>query len=399
MKIRDYKIFPVANPRPEIGGPCWVFVQLITDSGIKGVGEVYGAPFRPRVVAAMAADLIERQLIGEDPFRIERIWHRAYATSYTQRGDSSLVAVLSAAEMACWDIVGKELNRPVCDLLGGKVREEIRTYTYLYPRDGDKKYVEHDPQTAAECAAEYMREGFTAVKFDPLGPYTIYDPRQLSLEILDRAEAVVAAVREAAGSKCDILFGSHGQMTPASALRLARRLEKYDPLWFEEPVPPENARAMAQVARGTTIPVAAGERLSGKVEFLRLLEKGAASILQPQAGRCGGILEMKKIAALAEAHYAQIAPHLYCGPIIGAAAAQLSACIPNFLILEGLRKWDGFSAEILEKPFEWHNGKLILPQAPGLGVSLNEKAAEKHKLTPDTPNDKTHQTMADEPIE
>ncbi len=372
---------------------------MITDGGIKGIGEIYGAPFRPAAVCAMAADLCERQMLGADPFRIEQMWRRAYSGAYTQRPDAALLAVLSAAETACWDIVGKELNRPIYDLLGGRTRDSLRAYTYLYPREGDEKYVEHCPQTAAARAAEYASEGFTAIKFDPLGPYGAFDPRQLTQDILHRAETVAKAVREAVGGKCDILIGAHGQMTPAAAIRLAKRLEPFDPLWLEEPTPPENPKAMAQVARATSVPIAAGERLSTKYEFARLLEAGGAAILQPQLGRCGGILEAKKIAAIAEAHYAQIAPHLYCGPVSGAAAIQLAACIPNFLILEGLYKWDGFSAEILTTPLEWRDGKITVPSAPGLGVELNEAIAEKHKLIPGSENDKMHLSPAENPVE
>ena len=172
-------------------------------------------------------------------------------------------------------------------------------------------------------------------------------------------------VREAVGDRCDLLFGTHGQFTPAGAIRLAQRLEQYDPLWFEEPTPPEMPEEMAKVARGTSIPIATGERLTTKYEFSRVLETGAASILQLNLGRVGGLLEAKKIAGMAEAHYAQIAPHLYCGPVVGAANIQLSACSPNFLVLEGIRDWGGFHAEILKTPIEWEDGYVIPPTAPG----------------------------------
>lgn len=399
MKIADYKTFAVANPRPHIGGPCWLFVQLITDGGVKGIGEIYGAPFRPLTMCEMAADVVERQIIGADPFAIESMWQRAYSSAYARHPDTTLLAIISAAETACWDIIGKELNRPVYDLLGGKVRGQLRTYTYLYPHDGDAGYVEHCPKTAAARAAQYAAEGFSAIKFDPTGQYGVYDPRQLSLPVLRRAREVTAAVRDAVGDKCDILIGTHGQMTPAAAVRLARQLEEFDPLWLEEPVPPENTQAMAKVAKKTTIPIAAGERLATKHEFAGLLSAGGAAIVQPQMGRCGGLLEAKKIAAIAESHYAQVAPHLYCGPIAGAAAVQLSACIPNFLILEGLYKWDGFSADILTTPFEWQDGKLTVPTTPGIGAELNEEMAEKHKLTPQSPNNKLHLTPSQTPID
>jgi 2-dehydro-3-deoxyphosphogalactonate aldolase len=235
-----------------------------------------------------------------------------------------------------------------------------------------------DPDAAAARALEYVEQGFTAVKFDPAGPYSVFDPRQLSLGDLDRSERFVKAIREAVGSRADLLFGTHGQLTTSGAIRLARRLEPYDPLWFEEPTPPENPREMARVARQTSIPIATGERLTTKYEFARVLENQAASILQMALGRVGGLLEAKKIAGMAEAHYAQIAPHLYCGPIEAAANIQLAACSPNFLILECIKTFGGFHAEILDAPLQWEDGSIIPPTAPGIGVSLNEEVARAH---------------------
>jgi galactonate dehydratase len=188
----------------------------------------------------------------------------------------------------------------------------------------------------------------------------------------------VRVVREAVGTKADILFGTHGQFTTSGAIRLARRLEQYDPLWFEEPTPPEMPEGMAKVAAATTIPISTGERLTTKYEFARVLSTGAASILQLNLGRCGGLLEAKKIAGMAETHYAQIAPHLYCGPIVGAANIQLSTCSPNFLILESIQDWSGFHADILVKPIQWEDGYIIPPTEPGLGVELNETVALAH---------------------
>ena len=216
------------------------------------------------------------------------------------------------------------------------------------------------------------------MKFDPAGAYSTFDPRQPSLEKLELSEAFCRQIRAAVGPRCDILFGTHGQFTPSGAIRLARRLEAYDPLWFEEPTPPEAPEEMALVARQTTIPIATGERLTTKYEFSRVLENRAASILQLNLGRVGGLLEAKKIAGMAEAHYAQIAPHLYCGPVVGAANIQLAACSPNFLILESIERWDGFHARILNEPVRWEDGYVIPSPKPGLGVELNEEVALAH---------------------
>jgi galactonate dehydratase len=339
---------------------------------------VYAATFHPGVVERMVRDVFERTVVGMDPFRIEQLWRRVYASGYTARPDVSLVGVLSGIEMACWDIVGKSVGKPVYELLGGRVHERLRTYTYLYTEPGDATDVYLDPALAAGRAAAYAARGFTALKFDPTGPYSAFDPRQPELESLDRSEAYVAAIREAVGSRCDLLFGTHGQFTAPGAIRLARRLEPFDPLWLEEPVPPDLPEEMAAVARATTIPIATGERLTTRFEFARVLQAGAARILQPNLGRAGGILEGKKIATLAEAHYAQIAPHLYCGPVVGAANIQLAACSPNFLVLEGILDWGGFHAEILRRPIAWEAGYVVPPTDPGLGVELDEAVAAAH---------------------
>ena len=394
MKITDIKTYVVGNPPPHFGGRYWTFLKLTTDSGIEGFGEVYAVPFDPHVVASMIEDVFARCVAGSDPFKIEQLWRIVYSSGYTQHPDLSLTAVLSGIEMACWDIIGKELDRPVYELLGGQVHEKLRSYTYLYPQESDTTDVYNDPNLAAQRASEYVQQGFSAVKFDPVGPYSAFDPRQLSLEALEHAEKFVKTVREAVGNRCDLLFGTHGQMTTSSAIRLARRLEKFDPLWFEEPVPPENAGEMARVARSTSIPIATGERLATKYEFAELLGQQAASILQMALGRVGGILEAKKIAGMAEAHYAQIAPHLYCGPIEGAANIQISTCSPNFLILESIQTWGGFHAEILKTPIQWEQGYVIPPTAPGLGVELDEAVAEAHPYT----DKKLHLEMLDRPV-
>ena len=378
MQIAGLKTFVVGNPPPHFGGRYFIFVKLVTDDGIEGVGEVYGATFGPQTVARMIEDVCARHVVGADPFKIETLWRNVYGRGYSLRPDISLLGVLSAIEMSCWDIIGKAVGKPVYELLGGRVHERLRSYTYLYPEDGDETDLYDDPDLGAERAAAYVALGFTAVKFDPAGRYSTFDPRQPSLECLEHSERYLRTVREAVGDRCDLLFGTHGQFTTSGAIRLAKRLEPYDPLWFEEPTPPERPEQMARVAAATSIPIATGERLTTKYEFARVLETGAASILQLNLGRVGGLLEAKKIAGMAETYYAQIAPHLYCGPVVGAANIHLSACSPNFLILEGIKDWGGFHAEILKKPIVWEHGYVIPPDAPGLGVELDEAVAERH---------------------
>ncbi len=394
MLIKEFGTFVVGNPPPHFGGRYWIFVKLVTDSGIVGYGEVYAATFGPHTIAKMIEDVCERHVVGADPFRIEHLWRSVYGRGYSLRPDISLMGVLSGIEMACWDIIGKDVGKPVYDLLGGRVHEKLRSYTYIYPKEDDKADVYLDADLAAERAAEYVAKGFTAVKFDPSGPYSVYDGRQPSLDALERSETFARKIREAVGTKADLLFGTHGQFTTSGAIRLAKKLEPFDPLWFEEPTPPENANEMARVARQTSIPIATGERLTTKYEFARILETQAASILQMALGRVGGILEAKKIASMAEAHYAQIAPHLYCGPIEGAANVQISTCTPNFLILESIQDWGGFHSEILKTPILWQDGYVIPSREPGLGVELNEEVARQHPYI----ESDLHLEMAEEPI-
>ena len=395
MKITGLKTFVVGNPPPSFGGRYFVFLKLVTDNGLEGVGEVYSATFGPHTTAKMVTDVFDRHVMGMNPFRIETLWRRVYGSGYTLRPDISLMGVLSAIEMALWDIVGKAVEKPVYELLGGKVHERLRTYTYLYPETGESEAIYHDAERSAERAAQYVKNGFTAVKFDPSGAYSAFDPRQPSLEALALSEKFMKLLREAVGTKADLIFGTHGQFTASGAIRLAKRLERYDPLWLEEPTPPEMPEEMALVARATSIPIATGERLTTKYEFSRVLELRAASILQMALGRVGGVLEAKKIAGMAETHYAQVAPHLYCGPVEGAANIQLSACIPNFLILESIQTWGGFQAQILKKPIQWEEGYVIPSSEPGLGVELNEEVALAHPYT----GDKLHLEMAKRPID
>lgn len=382
MKIVDLKTYRVNNPTSKGLPEKWLFVKLFTDHGLEGIGEVYGVPFDFHIVEELVKSVADRFLIDKDPFQIETFWRGAYASGYDQHPDLTKVAIISGLETACWDIIGKELNQPIYNLLGGKYHEKLRSYTYLGPNPDkpEQRNTHQDPIAAGDAAAAYVKWGFTAIKIDPVmkepPPPPGGSPVQISLQVLENTEAVVKSIREAVGDKCDILIGTHGQMTTSSAIRLAKRLEKYDPMWFEEPVPPENRDEMARVARHTSIPIATGERLATKYEFRELLDKGAASILQFALGRVGGILEAKKIAGMAEAYYAQIAPHLYAGPVEAMANIQIDTCSPNFLIQESIRRWDGFHADLLVKPIQWEEGYIIPPTRPGLGIELNMDVVE-----------------------
>lgn len=371
MKVVSLETHVVAVPPPHLGGMYWIFVKIKTACGIEGVGEVYASTFHPRVMELAIEDVFSRCLLDHDPHHIERFFREAYSSGFTQRPDLTMMGIVSGLEMACWDIMGKAAGQPVYQLLGGKVHERLRSYTYLYPRNAAGQFDYDDPDLAANCAADFVKQGFTALKFDPAGPYTVYSGHHLSLALMDQCETFCRKIREAVGNQCDLLFGTHGQMTPASAIRLAKRLEKYDPLWFEEPVPPGQNQAMAEVAAKTSIPIATGERLTTKYEFLDVLQTKAASILQMNVGRVGGLLEAKKISAMAEAYYVQIAPHLYNGPVGAAASVQLATATPNFLIQESIMTWGGFHSEIVKTPLRWEEGFIVPSTEPGLGIELN----------------------------
>ncbi len=376
MEVDKLNTYIVATPKPHIGGRYWIFLTIETKCGILGIGEVYSASFHPEVVVKGINDVFERYLKGYDPHHIERFYRECFSSGFTQRPDLTMMGVLSGLEMACWDIIGKDANKPIYELIGGKVHEKLRSYSYLYPKDKNGKLNYDDPELGAQSAVGLMEQGFTAVKFDPAGPYSSYSGHQISLSRLRHCEAYCQKIRDAVGDQCDILIGTHGQLTPSSAVRLAKRLERFDPLWFEEPVPPGQSSAMAHVSKKTTIPVATGERLTTKYEFFDVLQNNAASIIQMNLGRVGGILEAKKIAAIAEVYYAQIAPHLYNGPIGAAASIQLSTATPNFLIMESIETWGGFHSEVLTESIQWSNGNIIPSAKPGLGIDLNFEVVE-----------------------
>ncbi len=373
--VADVETFVVDNPPPHFGGRYFVFVKVTTTEGVVGWGEIYAATFHPVALPALVADVAGRHLLDRDPHNIETFTAAAMSRGYSGRPEITLGAIVSGLEMACWDIIGKAAGRPVADLIGGRVRDHLRAYTYLYPTPGDPADVYGDPAAAAAKARFEVDRGFTAVKLDPMGGYGAFDPRMPSLEKMALAEAFCQAIRDEVGDAADICFGTHGQYSVDGAIRLARRLERFDPLWFEEPNPPTNPSAMAEVNRSTTIPVATGERLNSVHEFAAVLNAGAARILQPNIARCGGVLAGRKIAIVAETHHAAIAPHCYNGPVGAAANIAVAAASPNLLIVEAIQTFGGFHAELLIDPIEVHDGHVVVPDRPGLGVEVDEAVA------------------------
>ena len=395
MLLKDLDIFVVAPPAPGWGGRYWIIVKLTTDNGIVGYGECYASSVGPKAMQAVIEDIFERHMLSEAPENIELMFRRAYSAGFTQRPDLTVMGAFSGLEIACWDILGKALERPVHALLGGCLNAQVRSYSYLYPlTHHDHGEFWQSPEMNAEAAADMVRQGFTAIKFDPAGPYTIRGGHMPSMTDIARSAAFCRAIREAVGDRADLLFGTHGQFSTAGAIRLSQAIEPYDPLWFEEPIPPDNPQAMATVARSTSIPVATGERLTTRQEFAQVLASGAASILQPALGRAGGILEGKKIAALAETYNAQIAPHLYAGPVEWAANIQLAACIPNLLMVETIKTGGDFHLPLIKHSIHWEDGYIEVPREPGLGIEFDETLARQHPFK----GDALHLQMQEAPV-
>ena len=382
MKLTDLDIIVTAPPAPGWGGRYWILVKLTTDSGITGWGECYATSVGPEAMKAVISDVFARHMQGENPENIELMFRRAYSAGFTQRPDLTVMGAFSGLEIACWDILGKDRDRPVHALLGGRINDRIRAYTYLYPLPRHKlTEFWTAPDQAAEAAADCLARGYTAVKFDPAGPYTVRGGHMPAMSDISRSVAFCKAVRAAVGDRADLLFGTHGQFSTAGAIRLGQALEPYAPLWFEEPVPPDNVAEMARVAQSVRIPVATGERLSTKAEFAAVLQSGAASILQPALGRAGGIWEMKKVAALAETYNAQMAPHLYAGPVEWAANIHLAASIPNILMCETIET--PYHDALIKGAIRVEDGFITPPETPGLGIEVDEDLARAHPYTGD----------------
>lgn len=380
MQLKDLDVIVTAPPAPGWGGRYWILVKVTTACGIVGWGECYAASVGPDAMRAVIEDVFARHMAGETPENIEMMFRRAYSSGFTQRPDLTVMGAFSGLEIACWDILGKARERPVYALLGGVMNARVRAYTYLYPLPHhDRSAFWSSPEMAAESAADAVARGYTAVKFDPAGPYTLRGGHMPAMSDITQSVAFCRAIREAVGDRADLLFGTHGQFTTAGAIRLGQALEPYSPLWYEEPVPPDNPAEMAKVAGAVRIPIATGERLTTKAEFAQVLRAGAATILQPALGRAGGIWEMKKLAAIAEVHNAQMAPHLYAGPVEWAANIHLAVSIPNLLMAETIET--PFHDQLIKGGIKVADGFVVAPTAPGLGIEVDEDLARAHPFT------------------
>lgn len=342
--------------------PRWLFLRISTDEGVTGLGEPILEGRAQSCIAAVRE--LEPYLIGKDPRRVVHHWQAMYRHAF-YRGGPILTSALSGVEQALWDITGKAAGLPVYALLGGPTRDRIR----MYAGAGG-----NTPEEAAASARACVRRGFTAMKTGVAGgrPARIIETRAF----VARAEAHFAAMREAVGNDVDIAIDFHGAVSPQTASLLIKALEPYQPMFIEEPVQCQNTDVLADLARKTHIPIAVGERLFTKWGFREVLEKRAASILQPDLSHAGGIMECRIIAGMAETYYAGVAPHCPLGPVALAACLQLDACIPNFVAQEHVTLGEGY----LKEPFVVDGGYTRLPEGPGLGIELDE-AALKDKIT------------------
>jgi L-alanine-DL-glutamate epimerase-like enolase superfamily enzyme len=377
MKLKDLKIIITRPPPPGWGGRYWIFVKLTTDNGIVGWGECYASSIGPEAMEVVIRDIFERYFLDESPSNFEKMFRRTYSSGFTQRPDLTVMGAFSGLEIACWDILGKHFDCPTWQLLGGKINERVRAYSYLYPLEHhDLNDFWTSPEMAAESAIDLVNRGFTAVKFDPAGPYTMRGGHMPAMSDIKLSINFCRAIREAVGDNADILFGTHGQFTTAGAIRLGKAIEPYSPMWFEEPIPPDNLSEFSKVQSAVGIPIATGERFTTKMEFAEVLKSGGVSIIQPALGRAGGIWEMKKAAAIAEVFNAQVAPHLYAGPIEWAANIQLAASIPNLLIAETIET--PFHTSLVNGKIKVEDGYIQVSDEAGLGIEVNEKLAEEN---------------------
>ena len=362
MKITDIKTYCVQAQRRN-----WVFLEVETDAGLTGAGEVSSTGFAKTMEAAVWD--FKRLLIGENPLEIERLWEYLYRRKFW-RQDLLLCTALSGIEMALWDIKGKECGKPVYELLGGPTRDKVKAYANYWFM-GAKKVSDY-----AKMAEAAVENGYKALKWSPFGS----SAHSVTNDQLSVIVECVKQVREAVGPNIDLLMDAHGRFNLPTARRVLNAIEEYNPFFVEEPLPPENIDALVALKNSVKVPLATGERLVTRYQFTDLLAKFAVDYIQPDALHCGGIAETRKIAAMAEAHYIPLIPHNPGGPISTAAMIHVAASIPNFEVLEYINVPG--RENILKEPLVWKEGYFELPTRPGLGVELNHAEFERFPYEP-----------------
>ncbi len=351
-------------------GAAWrnlIFIRLETDEGITGCAEATSHN-KTRAVLGYLEEACPRYVIGSDPFDTENLFARMFRLDYSYAATVQ-TTVLSAVEIACWDIVGKALGQPVWRLMGGKCRDRVPAYANGWYT------VDRDPEKFAAAAREVVRKGYRALKFDPFGGGGLemsHNERNLTI-------GVVEAVRDAVGPDVELFIEAHGRMSPATSVAMARELERFNPAWYEEPVPPEDIEALLFVKNHTGIPIATGERCYTRYGFRELIERRAADILQPDVIHAGGLLETRKIAAMAEPCYMMVAPHNSAGPGCTAASVHFAVCANNFKIQETFDDYsEPWVGQLLPGAPVAKDGYFELPDRPGLGIELDEDVIREH---------------------
>ncbi len=366
MKVTDIKTFVVDCFRTN-----WVFVKVYTDEGICGVGEAT-LEYKEKALFG-AVEHIKEYLVGENPLDIEKHWHMIYRDAYW-RGGPVLMSALSAVETALWDILGKHLNVPVYRLLGGKVNDKVRIYVNGW-FSGAKT-----PKEFGQKAKEAVKRGVTAMKWDPFGKNYL----DISNKELNTSLECVREVREAVGSEVDLLIEGHGRFNVPTAIKIAKELEQFKPMFFEEPVPPDNLDALKEVKLKSPVAISAGERLYTRWDYRKMFDISAADYIQPDISHAGGIMELKKIAAEAESRYIPFAPHNPSGPVANAATLQLAATCPNFCILEIMYSDVKWRKNITNEELTYEDGYIKIPDKPGLGIEIDEEVCAKYPYKPHT---------------
>ncbi len=370
MKITEVTAYTPCEERQDLDMTYYyplTLVKIDTDEGISGVGEGT-LETKCLTVATCIKELGDGYLLGKDPLRIERHWQAMYRGSYWT-GGPVINSAISAIEAALWDIAGKNYNTSVYNLLGGRYRDKIKCYTGVGGAT---------PEELADNVERALKDGYTACKTMAFGE----NPSGRTIDAMEEAEQRCKAVRDRVGDKIDLMLDCHGRCSLEEALGLVEKLAKYNVRWLEEPFFAENMDALSELRKKSKIPIATGERLYTKWGFRELFEKQAAHIIQPDPIHCGGILETKKIAAMAEANYVNVAPHCPYFHVALAIAIQIDACTPNFLIQEGGRirgKW------LVKEPFEVEKGYIKLPTKPGLGIELDLDAIAERPYKPSPP--------------
>ncbi len=349
--------------------PRWMFLKMHTDTDIYGLGEPILEGHALAVEAVVRE--YEEYLIGKDPMMIEHHLQAMYRGGF-YRGGPLMLSAISGIEQAMWDIKGKYYNCPVYEMLGGKCRDKIRMYTHI-KRAGVAGEFSMDEML--RITDERLKDGYTALKYSIIPPIAALETPANMEKHIER----FAKVRERIGDGVDLAIDFHGRVSPSLAPRLIEALKPYNPLFVEEPCLPENVDCMVNIARSTTVPIAAGERLFGKWEYRQLLEKQAVSVVQPDLCHCGGIFEGRKIALMSELYFGSVAPHNPLGPISLAACLHLDACTPNFLVQEhpGNPDKSDFGVGYIKEPFVLKNGYINVPNKPGLGIELDEDAIKE----------------------